>query len=158
MRKFVFVLAAIVLLSSAPVFAHCGSCGTGDAHDHVAVEATLKVGTGVSNQYHQLLTENSGNYINTSGQLRIHLPKNIHMMGRTPKSRIMNQNNETVWEAGDLISGIRGETYALDDYGRLIINIAALPGGYYVFELTTENNRAYFFRFQVDKSNGKKRN
>ncbi len=43
MRKFVFVLAAIVLMSSAPVFAHCGSCGTGDAHDHVAEAASADI-------------------------------------------------------------------------------------------------------------------
>ena len=43
MRKFVFVLATIVLMSSAPVFAHCGSCGTGDAHDHVAEAASADI-------------------------------------------------------------------------------------------------------------------
>ena len=43
MKKFVFVLATIVLLSSAPVFAHCGSCGVGDAHDHAAEAASADI-------------------------------------------------------------------------------------------------------------------
>ncbi len=43
MRKFVFVLATIVLMSAAPLFAHCGSCGTGEAHDHVAEAASADI-------------------------------------------------------------------------------------------------------------------
>lgn len=118
-----------------------------------SVEATFKVEAGVSDQYYQLLTENSGNYIKTSGRLGLDLPKNIHFMGKNAKVRIVNQNNQPVWEADELIPAKRGVNYTQDEEGRLTINIARLPEGFYVFELTTENNRAYFFRFQVVKSN-----
>ena len=43
MRKFVFVLATIVLMSAAPLYAHGGSCGTGEAHDHVAEAASADI-------------------------------------------------------------------------------------------------------------------
>lgn len=118
-----------------------------------SVESTFKVEAGVSDQYYHLLTENSGNYVKTSGRLGLDLPKNIHFMGKNAKVRIVNQNNQTVWEADELISAKRGANYTLDEEGRLTINIARLPEGFYVFELTTENKRAYFFRFQAVKSN-----
>lgn len=122
-----------------------------------SVEATFKVGVVASEQYHQLLTENSGNYIEVRNRLRVDLPKNIHMMGK-PIGRIFNQQSETVWESSDLTTRRQAENYALDDYGRLTVNISRMPVGYYFFELTTENKRAYYFRFQVAKNNESNRN
>lgn len=122
-----------------------------------SVEATFQVGVVASEQYHQLLTEKSGNYIEVRNRLRVDLPKNIHMMGK-PIGRIFNQQSETVWESSDLTARRQAENYALDDYGRLTVNISRLPVGYYFFELTTENKRAYYFRFQVVKNNESNRN
>jgi hypothetical protein len=123
-----------------------------------SVEATFQVGAGASEQYHQLLTDNSGNYIEVRNRLRVDLPKNIHMMGKPVVGRIFNQQNDTVWEASDLTAGRQAKNYTMDDYGRLTVPVAHLPAGYYVFELTTENKRAYYFRFQVVNSNVGKKN
>ncbi len=34
MKKFIFVLVALVMLTTAPAFAHCGKCGIGDEKGH----------------------------------------------------------------------------------------------------------------------------
>jgi hypothetical protein len=118
-----------------------------------SVEATFKVEAGASDQYYQLLTENSGNYIEARNRLRVSLPKNIHFMGKSATSRIVNRKNETVWKADEIIIGKNGENYTLDDYGRLAVSISRLPAGYYVFELETESKRTYYFRFQIVNGN-----
>ncbi len=122
-----------------------------------SVEASFTVSSVPSFQYYQLISQNQGNYVEVKGQLRVVIPRNI-MQGENISGRIFNQKNEVVWESNDLSLGKGGETYTLDDYGMLSVNIAGLPEGYYVFELATEKNRAYFFRFKVEKSNGGNRN
>jgi uncharacterized surface protein with fasciclin (FAS1) repeats len=34
MKKVLFALTVIALVTAGPAFAHCGSCGTGEAHSH----------------------------------------------------------------------------------------------------------------------------
>ena len=43
MRKMLFALSLMVLVSSSPAFAHCGACGTGEAHDHAAMKAKADI-------------------------------------------------------------------------------------------------------------------
>jgi len=43
MRKFLIALAAIVLMTSAPAFAHCGACGTDEAHNHDVEAASADI-------------------------------------------------------------------------------------------------------------------
>ena len=40
MKKTLFALAAVLALAASPAFAHCGSCGVGDAHAHAAKATT----------------------------------------------------------------------------------------------------------------------
>jgi uncharacterized surface protein with fasciclin (FAS1) repeats len=42
MKKMLFALSVIALMTTAPAFAHCGSCGTGEAHSH-DVEASADI-------------------------------------------------------------------------------------------------------------------
>lgn len=43
MRKMLFALIVITLAASAPAFAHCGACGSGEAHDHAAKAASADI-------------------------------------------------------------------------------------------------------------------
>ena len=43
MRKMLFALTMITLMASVPASAHCGVCGTGDAHDHAAKAASADI-------------------------------------------------------------------------------------------------------------------
>jgi len=36
MKRVFFAVVVIALMASVPAFAHCGKCGAGEAHDHVA--------------------------------------------------------------------------------------------------------------------------
>ena len=40
MKKTLFALGAILMMTTAPAFAHCGSCGVGGDHAHAAEAAT----------------------------------------------------------------------------------------------------------------------
>lgn len=42
MKKMLFALTIIALMTTAPAFAHCGSCGTGESHSH-DVEASADI-------------------------------------------------------------------------------------------------------------------
>ena len=43
MKKMLFVLMIIALAASAPAFAHCGACGSGEAHNHAAEAASADI-------------------------------------------------------------------------------------------------------------------
>ena len=43
MKKMLFVLTMITLMASVPAFAHCGACGTGEAHNHAAEAASADI-------------------------------------------------------------------------------------------------------------------
>ncbi|MCW8983855.1 MAG: fasciclin domain-containing protein [Thermoanaerobaculales bacterium] len=43
MRKSLLVVAVIALFAVSPAFAHCGKCGTGEAHNHVAEASTSDI-------------------------------------------------------------------------------------------------------------------
>lgn len=116
--------------------------------DCYSMESTFKVGVGSSIQYYQLLTENSGNYIEVKGQLRVKIPMNM-MLGGNINGRIFNQKNDEILRLDDLSDRKAGEAFTLDEQGRLTLQIDRFPNGYYVFILTTENKRTYYFRFQI---------
>ena len=43
MKKVLFVLTVVALMASAPAFAHCGACGTGESHSHGAEAASADI-------------------------------------------------------------------------------------------------------------------
>ncbi len=43
MKRMLFALTVIALMSTAPAFAHCGSCGTGEAHSHAVKAASADI-------------------------------------------------------------------------------------------------------------------
>ena len=43
MKKMLFVLMIIALAASAPAFAHCGACGSGEAHNNAAEAASADI-------------------------------------------------------------------------------------------------------------------
>jgi uncharacterized surface protein with fasciclin (FAS1) repeats len=43
MKRMLFALTVIALMATAPAFAHCGACGTGEAHGHAAEAASADI-------------------------------------------------------------------------------------------------------------------
>jgi len=43
MKRILFAFACIALISTAPAFAHCGSCGAGDGHDHSSLSSKADI-------------------------------------------------------------------------------------------------------------------
>lgn len=121
-----------------------------------SVEATFKVVAGQAMQYYHLSNRNSGNYIEVRNAVQVILPENFATGGNI-NGRIINQQNEEVFKAENLISGGRGEGYTVDDNGRLTVNLSRFESGYYVFELENDRKRQYFFRFKIVKSNEPKK-
>ena len=43
MKRVLFAIACIALISATPAFAHCGKCGVGGEHDHAAEASTADI-------------------------------------------------------------------------------------------------------------------